>query len=75
MLSPLQIGVLERPLAPEASLGACDTLAGLRGEACPDALLCISSCALHLEAGDKWSSSAFSGVRAVLLTSTESTLQ
>lgn len=51
MLSALQAGMLEGPLAPKASLGAWDTLPGLCGEACPHALLCISSCALHLVGG------------------------
>ena len=51
MLSPSQVGVLERPLAPKASLGACDTLAGLHGDACPNAPLCISFGALYLVRG------------------------
>lgn len=48
MISALKVGMLEGPLAPKASLGSWDTLPGLCGEACPDALLCVSSCALYL---------------------------
>jgi len=40
--------MLERTLAPKESLGARDTLTELHGEARPDALLHISSCALYL---------------------------